>query len=256
MANLGESKKEVMDNNQVIDLDKLNEVEDTDAAVEVDIDEDAYAVVAPPVAGRYRFRIALGSRGVQLKTQGYVGKPLANSYYSVPLEFTLISDDPNSDGAKMYVTVSTNIARGKSTSTLLTVMRKCGANLQGNSFTPLSQLQALKQWLYSQPESVVEVEWEAGYVLNDKYKVIYNKYVQFPENPKRPGTKQFQFEVNTPSEGVKVFGARLIPVNYLGKTASTGASHAPIPAKVKPISAASLKLDSQKSIEELESELG
>ena len=233
-----DEKKEV----KIYTLDDIEEIPDIESDTEIDEEADAFSSVAPPDAGTYPFLTGLGQNGLQVKKtkQGV-------AYHSVALEFTLQSDDPAIAGAVVRSTLSTNIGRGKSTSTLATFLNRNKIQVKGH-VTGKQQLALLKKFIMSEQTTYLQVEWEAAY-SDEKNKYIRVKTKQKDFSKDKDGKWIYKFEKKLANGNVQSYQARLYVVEYLGLTATKKVS---IGTKIS--TQTSFNLGSQ-TIQDLEKEI-
>ena len=194
----------------IIDWDQFDELPEGEKSV-IDPEIDAFEQVAPPLPGVYPFRIEFANDGAQVKYTDK-GKP----YYSARLELTLVSEDENLDGAKAYPTVTTLIGRGKSSSTMATLLIKGGGKLTSNTASDKQVMQDFRKWVLSEPMIQSEVDWTVGYQESDKTWVTkYPSYKSIPTDGN--GDKPFRFEFTRKDGSAVTTGAILQVKTYFGK---------------------------------------
>lgn len=246
-----------------IDINALSSynLEDMNVESEIDPESDAFEQVAPPPAGTYKWRITLQEQ------KGVVKKPSkqGGAYFSINFVLFLESEDEGLNGAMVYAQASTIIGRGKHSSTLITIMAKCGVAIPAGAMSPVTQLQLLAKWIKTEPKTFATIDWQARYEdpkTTGKWNTLYATYKDFPNNPEDPKKKQFKFSHKIAGfAGVIDVRARAQVSVWVGKkmtvpkagTAASASTKPVVVALPKPPAAA--KKAASAEVDELEAEL-
>jgi len=166
--------------------------------------DDAWGSIAPPPKGFYNLRMMPLAKD---STQKKASKNDDTFYYSTNVEFQVVSDNKEVDGATVYGQVVSYISRGRELSTMAALVKKAGYKIKdemtdGQLVTHLGKV-SLKQPIM---KDKVCINWQGSYKRSDgTYENVFTDYDQFPDDGK--GGKLFEVSIMTP-EGRKDITAR------------------------------------------------
>ena len=188
--------------------------------VQIDPTEDAWEFGAPPARGVYKLKLFLQKDGLKVGLTD--AKDPTSIFIQEALECKIVSDDPEIDGMTVFGRVNTRIYRGKSISTMAGLIVKMGYKVP-TSVSPKKVATLFEMAVKKEPVVEAELDWRGAYSYTDPktgntvWENVYNHYEEFPDEPKKPGTKQHRVSVTSKAGGVAEVRAQLQIVRFFGK---------------------------------------
>lgn len=221
----------VLDDNQKTEavlIDPSNFKLANSAAMQLDVEADAYERSAPPPAGRYNVHFTPSEKCYELK------KTEDGTEYVVANLEGRIVDCPNDElnGFMIFARVSTFLGRGKKISTMAYVLLKMGypkEKLQGE-LTVEELVNKFNKFIIKQDRVVKDclLDWQGWSQVQEK--VIFSKMADFPKGPDGKHLHIVDYrKAGQPSEEIT---ARLKLKDWGGSSGAPGGAKAPAsPAK-------------------------
>jgi hypothetical protein len=185
-----DTKMDYKDRSKVIDINDKGLF--TGETVELDFSSDAWAFPAPPPMGLYDLKLfpAKDCFKMNLRDETKGWDSPGNVYYSANLECRIVAPGQEWDNTPVFVTVNTQLYRGRELSSMMGVVLLTGAKPKKNSLSDLEQAKILNQVLKGEPIiRKVLLDWQ-GYSKNDE-KVVCKSMIDFPKN--QDGTYSHSF---------------------------------------------------------------